>query len=83
MTFKIIIMGEHLCALCKNVKVPICRPDSYKGYRHDSERGYQCGKVRWGRAATQWARSGNLIINAPLFCLITRNTLLNTLLGRS
>lgn len=71
------IIDERLnCAQCTNS----VRPDSNRGYRHSSERGYQCGRVRWGRAVTQWARTGNLISKAPLFCcLITRNTLLDRL----
>jgi len=81
-TFKMFI-SEHIHALCTNVMIGTeCRPDSDKGYRHDCERGYHCGKVRWGRAVTQWARTGSLVIYASL-CLIPRNTLYNMLQGRS
>ena len=82
-TFKMIIISEHLCALCINIIESARRPDTKRGYRHDSERGYQCGRVRWGRAVTQWARSVSLAIHTPSLCLInTRYTLLNMLLGR-
>ncbi len=51
--------NEHFCALCTIVApVPILR--------HKTERGHQCGRVRWGRAVTLWARSG---ITALLICL--------------
>lgn len=73
MDCQILTVGEYVAELCRYFQKMI----SNEGYRHKSERGYQCGRVRWGRAATQWTRTGSRPVDRPL--LITRNTLLNRL----
>lgn len=60
---------DHLCVLCTYVVVPVLR--------HETERGYQCGRVRWGRAVSLWARSNHTSFVICHLVITRRNIYLN------